>query len=327
MGNRRYVVSLAPHARHGRTIRSMMLTMVAALVPATLWGFYQFGFNAVALVLAGVLGAVGTEAIINTVKKEKFTFLDGHALLVGLMLALLLPAGVPWWIALIGGVMAILIGKAPFGPLGGAPMSPTLIGLLIVALSWQAEINTYVNPRGCCDAESSVENAAPAESPQDAAIADPSDAADYCVVGLFLGNQVAPVGCASPLLLLLGGLFLFIRKNARWQAPFGFILGIAVFAGSLNAIDPGTYAPASFHLLTGAAMFGAFFLCTEPTCTPVTPWGMFLFGFMGGCLTVLFRISGLHFGRVAFALAIMSLATPLFDRIAQTPFGKVATHA
>jgi len=304
----------------------MMLTTAAALSPAALWGVYQFGVNALLLVLAGVLGAVVTEGALNFIKNEKLSVTNGHALLVGLVLALLMPAGAPPWMALLGGVLAILVGKAPFGPLGGAPLSPALVGLLIIGISWPAGVGSYEYPTSAAGTVE-VHNPAPAESPVEAFIADPSDAAEYSPTGLFLGNQVAQTGCASPLLLLLGGLFLMLRKVSRWQAPAGYLLGVAVFAFVMNGVDPGAYATAEFHLFTGAAMLGAFFLTTEMVCTPVTPKGMFFFGLLAGVLTVLFRMTGVPFGRVAFAILIAQLATPLLDRLAQAPFGKVVTHA
>ncbi|MCP4604024.1 MAG: RnfABCDGE type electron transport complex subunit D [Proteobacteria bacterium] len=326
MRDQRYVVSTAPHIRHGRTARTMILTTIAALTPAALWGFYQFGFSAVVLIVAGIVGAVGAEAVIDKIAKRQSSLRDGHALLVGLTLALLIPAGAPFWLVLIGAIIAILIGKAPFGPLGGAPLSPALVGLLIVTVSWPDQITSYVQPRSA-DPALKAPDAAPAEHPQDAVHIDPSDVDEYDLDELLLGNQVGPIGTICPLLLLVGGLFLLIRRAARWHAPAGFILGIAVTAAIAHSIDPGAYAPAWFHILTGTAMFGAFFLCTEWTSTPVTPRGLFLFGLLAGMLVIVFRMSGLPFARVPFAIVLMSLCTPLFDRIAQAPLGKVTSHA
>ncbi len=326
MGRKRYVVSPAPHIRHGRTVRSIILTTIAALAPATLWGVYQFGIPALVVVIVGIIGAVGTEALIDKLAKRPSSLRDGHAVLVGLTLALLMPAGAPFWIVIIGSFLAILIGKAPFGPLGGAPLSPALIGLLIVTLSWPNEVSTYVQPRGA-DPALKAPGAAPAEHSIDAIHIDPSDVADYGMGDLFLGNQIGPIGTISPLLLLLGGLFLIMRRGARWQAPLGFLLGVGVSATVAHLIDPGSYAPALFHLLTGTTLFGAFFLVTEWTSTPVTPRGLFLFGLFAGVLAIVFRMTGLPFGRVPYAIVILSLGTPLFDRITLAPFGKVSSHA
>jgi electron transport complex protein RnfD len=239
---------------------------------------------------------------------------------------MMIPAGAPAWIALVGGVTAILIGKAPFGPLGSAPLSPALVGLLILVLSWPQELNQYAHPRSVTSEVGSVE-LAPAETPQGAVLVDPSDAAEYEPVDLFLGFQAGSVGTVSPLLLLLGGLFLVLRRVARWQGPVGFVLGLAVTAAITHASAPGQNPSTAFQLCTGMAMFGAFFLCTEWTATPVTPRGLFFFGFLAGILTLIFRLSGLPFGRVAYAVLIVSLATPLLDRLAPRPFGKVVRNA
>ncbi len=326
MTEKRFIVSLSPHLRHGRTIRQMILTTMIALIPAVAWGVYQFGFRVLVVIIAAALGAIITEATVNRVGDNPYTIKDFHAALVGLVLALLLPPAVPLWIPFLGGVLAILVGKAPFGPLGSAPLAPALVGVLILALSWPAEIDHYTQPRTAAEAVK-ADDAAPAEPPLTAVYVDPSDAADYCTSGLFLGNQVGAIGTISPLLLLLGGLLLLWRKVIRWQAPVGFLIGVAVTAGIAHGIAPGSVAPATFHLFTGATMFGAFFLCSEWTSTPVTPWGMFLFGLFAGGVVILFRVCGMPFGRVPWAIVLMSLATPLFDRIASTPFGKAASHA
>ena len=136
------------------------------------------------------------------------------------------------------------------------------------------------------------------------------------------------MGTISPILLLLGGLFLIRSRAGRWQGPVGFLLGLGVAAWIAHAIDPGGFPSAGFELFTGAAFFGAFFLCNDWSSTPVTPRGLFLFGLSAGVLTLIFRVTGgLPFGRVAFAVGFASLLTPLFDRIAPTPFGKGVRHA
>jgi electron transport complex protein RnfD len=304
----------------------MIVTAIVALAPAALFGIYQFGLPALVLLAAGVLTAVATEAVVNKVANQPLTIGDGHAALVGLMIGMMLPAGAPVWLVVVAAAVGILVGKMPFGPLGSAPLSPALVGLLIVAISWPGEVNMFTQPT-TAPAELHAVDAAPAESPLVAVGIDPSDAADYAPLDLFLGRQAGPIGGVSPLLLLLGGLFLIWRRVARWQGAVGFLLGVAVSAGIAHALDPGGSAPASFHLLTGLTMFGAFFLCTEWTTTPVTPWGLFLFGLFAGVLTIILRMSDLHFGRVPWAITLMTLTTPLLDRIAAVPFGKVVRHA
>ena len=326
MAQKRYVVAISPHARHGRTIRSMIGATIAALVPAAAWGVYQFGLPAAVLILVAIGGAVATEALVTQMARKPLTIRDGHAVLVGLLVALMLPAGAPWWVALVAAVVGMLVGKMPFGPLGGHPLSPAIIGLLIVTMSWPDQVASYTTPR-TAPAELKAADAGPAEDPQTAVRIDPSDAADYCTTALFLGKQAGPIGGVSPLLLLLGGLFLIWRRAARWQGPVGFLLGLGLAATIAHAMSPYGIPSPTFQLLTGLAFFGAFFLCTEWSSTPVTPWGLFLFAFFSGGLAILFRLTGMEYGAVPWAIIIMSLATPLFDRIAPVPFGKVVHHA
>jgi electron transport complex protein RnfD len=304
----------------------MIITIIVALVPAAAFGVYQFGLPAALLLVAGMVTAVATEAVVNKVANQPLSIFDGHAVLVGLMVGMMLPAGAPIWLVVVAAAAGILVGKMPFGPLGSAPLSPALVGILIIAISWPAEVNMFTTP-STAPAELHAADAAPAESPLMAVGIDPSDAADYPALDLFLGKQAGPIGGISPLLLLLGGLFLIWRRVTRWQGAIGYLLGVAVTAGIAHAVDPGGCAPASFHLLTGLTMFGAFFLCTEWTTTPVTPRGLFLFGLIAGVLTIILRMSDLHFGRVPWAITLMTLATPLFDRLAAVPFGKVVRHA
>ncbi len=320
----RPVVSMSPHVRHGRTIRHMILTQIAALVPALLFGVIQFGAQALLLVLVGVAGAVLAEAAVCKASGRPLSLDDYHAVLVGLVLVLLVPPGVPWWLVLVGGAAAILIGKAPFGPLGGSPIHPALVGLLVVAISWPEAILTYSQPLSAGAALAAV----PAEAPLTAVAMDPSDALEYSLTALFLGDQAGSIGTISPLFILLGGLFLIHRRAGRWQGPVGFLLGMGLAGWIMHAVAPGSFPPASFHLFTGAAFFGAFFLTNDFTSTPVTPWGCFLFGLTAGSLALVFRVTeGLGFGRVAFAVAFVSLLTPLLDRIGPVPFGKGVRHA
>lgn len=332
MTDKRFVVSLFPHVHSGRSVARYNGLTIVGLLPALGWGIYQFGIAAGMLVCAAVIGAVAVDIVVGQIVHRPKEWMKLHAVLVGLTVALLLPSGAPIWMAFMGGALAIAIGKAPFGPQGGSPLSPALVGILIVALSWPGEITNYEYSRSIREEAraaanlGTVEMAAP-EAPQDAAIIDPSEFLEYDTLDLFLGHQVGSIGTISPLLLILGGLLLIGWRVIHWQAPMGFIFGMAVFSAIAYAVSPGLNATPVFHLLTGTAMFGAFFLCTEPTSTPSTPWGMFLFGAFAGALVLLLRTTGMPMCRVIWALAIAQLATPLFDRIVPIPFGKVVNHA
>lgn len=330
MALKRFTVFLSPFLRSGRSIKGMVLATIACLMPATAFGMIQFGLNAVLLVVCAIVAAVATEALVSKLSGEGSTIKDYHAALVGLMLALLLPAGTPWWVVVVGAVTGVLVGKMPFGPLGGSPLSPALVGLLIITLSWHDEVTQYTAPYITpSDVAAAGDDQAPApvEDPLMAVNIDPSDAADYSHFELFLGHYPGLIGGVSPLFILVGGLLLIALGAARWQGPLGFILGVLVTAAISHGIAPQTNPDALFQLFTGGAMFGAFFLCTEWSTTPVTHRGLFVYGVFAGALMILFRLTGMAFGSVAYAVAISSLATPLFDRIAVVPFGKGVNHA
>lgn len=326
MRNNRLVVATPPHLRHGRTIRRMMLTSMAALLPALAFGVYQYGAAVLILLAAACGAAVLAEAVVSKIEKVPGYVVDGQAVLTGMLIAAMLPPGTPWWVAMVAGAVAIFIGKAPFGEFGGAPIAPALVGLLVVTISWPGAINNYVQPTTAPEALK-VEGAAPAETPVAAVLIDPSDMAEYDLKDLWLGKQVGSSGTTAPLLLILGGLALIIARAARWQAPLGFIAGMGISAAIASGIDPTVYPTAEFHLATGMTMFAAFFLCTDHPSTPTSPHGLILFGLLAGILAYLFRVAGLEFGAEPWAIAIVSLATPILDRLRPAPFGKVVSHA
>ena len=330
MTKNRYTVSIAPYAGSGRTVRAMVMTTIACLTPAALFGLFQFGLSAAILLACGVFAALITELIVGKIVGRPETVKNGHAVLVGLMLAMMLPSGAPFWLVIIGASLGILIGKLPFGPLGGSPISPVLIGLLIVTLSWPNEVKNFEEPSIVSEHASkqvTAENPAPAEDPQLAASVDPSDIPEYSTLDLLLGHYPGFIGTVSPLFCLIGGLLLIGFKVGRWEGALAYLIGIAVFGAAANAICPENCPDAVFQLLTGASVFAAFFLCTEWSSTPVTQKGLLLFGLLAGGLTILFRVTGMPVGSEAYAIAICSLATPIFDRLTDIPFGKVVDHA
>jgi electron transport complex protein RnfD len=320
------VVSMAPHAHSGRTVPRFMVARTLSLLPAAGFGVYQFGVGAAFTLSAAVLGALLTEGALDVVSKRRPQALDGHAALQGLLLGMMLSPVAPWWVALIGGVAAVLIGKAPFGPLGGAPLSPAIVGLLVLAISFPQDLRQYAPPR-TADSALRAQDAAAPEMPVDSVLIDPSDAQEISTLHAFLGDQVGAIGAISPLLLLLGFLLVLWLRAGTWQGPLGYFLGMGMAAQLGHVLLPDSLPGAAFHLTTGMSALCGLYLVTEPICTPVVPRGLFVFGVVAGALAVVLRASALPYAPEAWALAIAMLATPLFDRIRPRPFGKVATHA
>ncbi len=326
MRDKRLVVATPPHLRQGRTIRRMMMAFMVALLPALAWGVYQYGASVIVLLVSACAAAVAADAVVSKMTKTAGSAPDGHAVLTGMLIAAMLPPAAPWWVAAVAAAVAIFIGKAPFGELGGAPIAPAVVGILIVTLSWPEAVDNYVQPTTAAEALK-AEGVASAETPIGAVLIDPSDMTEYDTKELWLGRQVGSSGTTGPLFLILGGLALIVARAARWQAPLSFIAGMGMSAVVANGIDPTVYPSAEFHLATGMTMFAAFFLCTDHPSTPTSPNGLIAFGLLAGILAYLLRVAGLEFGAEPWAVAIISLATPILDRLRPAPFGKVVSHA
>jgi len=303
-----------------------MLWRAAALTPALGVGLWQFGASAILVIAGAVGGALVTEALVGRLAQRPFSLLDGHALFVGLLLAAMLPPAAPWWMAALGAALGIGVAKIPFGPLGSHPLPPALIGLLALTLSWPAAMSRFSTPRSAPAALHAAE-VAPPESPIVAVRADASDALEYAPGRLFLGDQAGPLGAVSPLALLVGALVLLVSGVARPHGMIGFLAGVGLTAAVAHGVAPGSAPPTFLHLFAGLTCFAAVFLVTEPVTTPVAPTGLLLWAFAAGVLAVILRQLGGHDDGVPWAVAILSIATPLFDRLRPRPFGKGARDA
>jgi Na+-translocating ferredoxin:NAD+ oxidoreductase RnfD subunit len=318
MNKKRFIVATPPHIAGIRSINKLILTIISALIPSIIFGIYQFGSPAAYLLLISITTAVLMEIIVRylTYTPKKITAM--HSALVGIMLWIMVPPGCPWWIIMIGSATAIILGKMPFGSLGSSPFSPSIIGLLVILTSWPSDVKKFKYPKSTPTIYKE-KNAAPAETPLAAVSIDISDTTDYNNWLLFSGwGKNGSSGSTSPLLIGTGGIFLIFSGILKWQSTAGYLIGmgIATFISKLfNPFNPDFL----FHLFTGFSFFAMFFLATEFPSTPVTTKGMILFGVTSGALTILLRSTGMSFGSSAYAIAIMSLATPLFDKLRPLP--------
>lgn len=307
-------VSVAPHWHSGLTIRSSMVNFIIALIPATAWGIYKFGPSAAKVVALSVLTAVVIETLLQLLMKKPVTVMDGSAALTGLLLALLLPAEIKWWLPVVGVGMAILM-KTLFGGLGAYPFNPVLVGWVVLKLSWATDLLTDPDMTPLMVLRDYGAGDLVMWELKDLLVGDTDLLA--ATIGTFGAGQIA---------LLIGGIYLLARGTIRWHIPAAFIVGVAAFSAILYLQDPDTYASPLFHLISGSVLLGAFFLATDYTTSPVTTWGMILFGLGAGILTVMIRIWGSYYDGVAFAILLMNMATPLFDRIKPKAYGRVKAN-
>ncbi|MDX8406707.1 MAG: RnfABCDGE type electron transport complex subunit D [Mariprofundus sp.] len=333
----------SPHAHGGDSIRMMMLTVILALMPAAAVSVYLFGWLAVLLILACMLTCLATEAIcLKLMGKSLSTLLDNSAALTGLLLALTLPALVPWWMAVVGSVFAIVLGKQVYGGLGYTVFNPALSARVILLISFPLQMTTWLAPMSVAippvnlydlstcltlffagpDALQLGIDAISMASPLGhlktewtlgVPVAEALGAYQYSYLDAFLGFEAGSIGETSVLALLLGGIFLLARHSITWHIPFSYLATVAVLAALFSAIAPEHYAPPMFHLFAGGLMLCAFFMATDPVSSPVTPVGQIVFGIGCGILTWCIRTFGGYPEGAMFSVLLMNCAVPLID--------------
>jgi len=312
MEHRNYIVSMSPHVRGGQSIETMMSTFIIGLIPTALAAIYFFGIRSLIIMVLSMATAVIVEALIETLTHQKRTFRDCHALLIGLLFALILPSSVPWWIPVVGATVAIVLGKALFGGLGNYPFNPVLVAWVVLRLSWPERMSLFFEPHTTTQIL----------TPLMAFKEDPSLFYSYNLSSLFLGQKPGLMGTVCNLAILIGALFILYRGVIRWHIPLSFFAGIACFAAVLRYINADVYPPVTFHLIGGGVFLAAFFLAPEPVTSPVTPTGMITFGFLAGILTMIIRMWGAFPDGSFYAILIMNSATPLFNYLKPKVYGR-----
>ena len=307
-----YTVSMSPHIRGTTSIASMMRTFIIALVPTSLAGIYLFGIKSLLIMALSMATAVIVEALIERSISQPLTFKNYHALLIGLLLALILPPTAPWWLPVVGATVAIVLGKMVFGGLGNYPFNPVLVAWVVLRLSWPDTMNTFVAPH-------SSEHIL---TPLMAIKEDLTLFYSYELFDLFVGQKAGHIGAVSNIAILIGGLFILFRGIIRWHIPLSFLAGIALFAAILRLINTDIYPPVTFQLISGGVFLSAFFLAPEPVTSPVTPKGMMLFGVLAGVVTMIIRMWGAHPDGSFYAILIMNAATPLFNYLKPNVYGR-----
>ncbi len=306
------IVSMSPHIRGATTVERMMRTFLLCLVPASVVGIYLFGMRALLIMALSVVTAVASESLIEHLTHRPLTYRDCHAALIGLLLALILPPSVPWWIPVVGATVAIILGKMVFGGLGTYPFNPVLVAWVVLKLSWSERMSLFFAPHTTDELL----------TPLMAVKEDPALFYSYDMLPLFLGQKPGPIGTVCGLAILIGAVFILAKGIIRWHIPLSFLFGIALFSAILRYINPDIYPPVIFHLIGGGALLGAFFLAPEPVTSPVTPMGMVLFGFLAGVTTMIIRMWGGYPDGTFYAILIMNAATPLFNNLKPRPYGR-----
>lgn len=329
MENRLYLSS-SPHIYAGATTPGIMRQVIYALLPACAAGVYLFGLPALWLLLLCTAGCVGFEALGQKLMRQPLAISDGSAALTGILLALNLPPSAPWWMALLGSFVAIVIAKQIYGGLGYNPFNPALVARVVLLISFPVQMTRWTAPAPLGSGLDAVSMATPLGAAKEAVMLTgqlPPDLRSG-FGSYLLGDMAGCLGEVSALLLLLGGLYLLWKKIITWQIPVAYLGSVVVLGGLFWLVDSSRYPDPLFHLLTGGLMLGVFFMATDMVTSPVTNRGMLLYGLGCGLLTVLIRLFGGYPEGVSFAILLMNAATPLIDRYTQPrKFGAVAKQA
>ena len=298
-----------------------MLAVVIALLPTAGFGIYNFGTDALILILVTVLSTVLTEYIFEKILKKKITIGDYSAVVTGLLLALNLPVSAPWWIGVIGGIFAILVVKMLFGGLGQNFMNPALAGRCFLMLSFSGAMTSFVISKGNViwggiQAVDGISSATPLmQVKEGGALPD--------LLKMFLGTTAGTIGETSALAILIGAAYLLVRKVIDWKIPVIYIATFVVFDLIYQYASGGSPAPVFYELCGGGLMLGAFFMATDYVTSPITPKGKVIFGILLGLFTGLFRFFGESAEGVSFAIIICNLCVPLIERFTiPKAFGK-----
>ena len=303
------IISPSPHIHGGDSIEKNMRGVILALMPALLVGFYFFGFGALIVTLTSVISCVLFEYLIQRfMLKTKPTIHDGSAIVTGVLLAMNLPANIPFWMVILGALFAIGVAKMSFGGLGNNPFNPALAGRVFLLISFPVAMTTWPVPSPL-----SITYLDAATGATPLSTLKRSHAEIPQLLDLLTGNMGGSLGEVSAVAILLGLLYLLVRKIITWHIPVSILLTVAVFTGILYLANPEEFASPTFHLLTGGLMLGAVFMATDYATSPMNKRGMVIYGVGIGVITVVIREFGAYPEGVSFAILIMNAFTPLIN--------------
>ncbi|ALO17503.1 Nitrogen fixation protein RnfD [Salinivirga cyanobacteriivorans] len=316
--NRLLTVSPSPHVKGHDSVRSIMYGVVISLIPALGVAVYFFGLDALKLTLIAVASSMFFEWLIQKflIKESPRSAFDGSAIITGMLLAFNVPSSLPIWMMIVGSLVAIGVGKMSFGGLGKNIFNPALVGRVFMLISWPVEMTTWPNNRfhladGYTGAtplgmlKEGLQNNEPMSQVMDKL----PTALDY-----FVGNMSGCIGEVSALALLIGGIYMVVRKIINWQTPVTIFATVFIFAAIMRAINPELYPEPTFHLLTGGLFIGAIYMATDMVSSPMTIKGQVIFGVGIGIITLVIRYWGAYPEGVSFAILIMNATVPIIDR-------------
>ena len=318
------------------SVRRVMLQVLLALLPGVAAYVWLIGPGIVVQLAIATVAALAGEALMLALRRKPLALFlsDGSAIVTAWLIALSFPPLAPWWLIVVGTLLAIVVAKHLYGGLGQNPFNPAMVAFAACIISFPALMSQWPIPglklslleqfqiiAGVLPRIDAMSGATPLDALKTALklgegkVEVPTLLATQDVFGYFAGRDWEWVAGGY----LLGGLWLWQRRLITWHAPLGFIAGLALLAGALWAWNPQQFADPLFHLFSGGAMLGAFFIVTDPVSGCTTPKGKLIFGLLAGLIAYTIRVFGGFPDGVAFAVLLMNLGVPLIDMYSQPP--------
>lgn len=313
-------VAPSPHVHGSDTVSKNMYGVLIALIPAFICSVIFFGVSSLIVTLTSVIACVLFEYLIQKfLLKQKPSVCDGSAILTGVLLAFNVPSNLPIWIIMIGALVAIGIGKMTFGGLGSNIFNPALVGRVFLLISFPVQMTTWPKPMGFDTSYVDAETGATALSVLKEGLMGGKSISELQaslpqVNDMLLGNMGGSLGEVAALALILGLVWMLIKRIITWHIPVSIIATVFIFSGILYLCNPEQYICPVFHLLSGGLLLGAIFMATDYVTSPMTKKGMLIYGVGIGLLTVIIRDFGAFPEGMSFAILIMNAVTPLINR-------------
>ena len=320
-------VSLSPHVHGGDSVKKNMYGVCIALIPALLCSFYFFGLGAIAVTAVSVASCVFFEWVINKymLKNPRPTITDGSAILTGILLAFNLPSNIPLWIVVIGALFAIGVVKMTFGGLGCNLFNPALAGRAFLLISFPVQMTTWPVPGQGFLTLDATTGATPLATMKmiakgEASMSDLGNS----LTDMLIGNTGGCLGEVCAIAILIGLVYLLVKRIITWHIPVSILVTVAVFSGLMHLANPTTYVAPQYELLSGGLLLGAVFMATDYVTSPMTPKGQLIYGVAIGFLTMVIRTWGAYPEGMSFAILIMNAFTPLINNYCKPKrFGEV----
>lgn len=318
-------IRTSPHVLSGYSVDSIMFNVVLALLPATMFAVFAFGLTALLMLTVATASCVLTEHWVSR-RRGGSTVGDWSAVITGLLYGMTLPPSLPLWMVVLGGVIAILLGKAVFGGLGQNPFNPALVGRAFLQAAFPASMTTWMPGfvAGRFGEIASSTLTLPFGKPVYDAVSGPTPLALWKFEGavaasedLLMGMTSGSAGETSSVLILLGGVYLIARNMMSWRIPVALFGTVIAVSWATHLLDPARYASPAFMLLSGGLILGAMFMATDMVGSPMTPTGCWIYGALIGLVAIVIRIWGAMPEGIMYAILLGNAAAPQIDKLIQ----------